>query len=180
MTYITSDIHGEYELFNKLLDKIAFSSSDTLYVCGDVIEKGPQSIRLAKYISQTENINCIAGNHEYFFLKYYFAQAKQFKDDPSGLIKKLREYFPEDGELLDFGLLNWFDSLPFYIEEDDFICVHAGLPLDSGGHVLPIENALPEELVYDRNFKDPQVKVVGGKCIFFGHTPTNYLTGGES
>ncbi len=42
-TYVISDIHGEYELFIKLLEKIRFTSADTLYVLGDVIDRGPAS-----------------------------------------------------------------------------------------------------------------------------------------
>lgn len=39
MTYFVSDIHGEYHLFLKLLDKLLFSDSDTMYVLGDIIDK---------------------------------------------------------------------------------------------------------------------------------------------
>ena len=46
MTYIMSDLHGEYRLFVALMKKIHFSTKDRLYICGDVIEKGPQSVKL--------------------------------------------------------------------------------------------------------------------------------------
>ena len=179
MTYVISDVHGEYELFMRLLDKIAFSKRDTLYICGDVIEKGLQSLTLARYVSQMSNVKGIAGNHEYAFLKYYYGQSRQFSVGSEELLKKLRSYFPEDGNLLDWRLVDWFEGLPFYIEEDDFICVHAGAPIDSYGRILPLDKARPEELVYDRNFKDPQVKPTDSKCVFFGHTPSCYITGGE-
>ena len=39
MRYVVSDIHGNYDLFVKLLRKINFSKSDTMFVCGDVIDK---------------------------------------------------------------------------------------------------------------------------------------------
>lgn len=39
MTYIMSDVHGEYELFCELLQKISFSSEDTLIICGDIIKR---------------------------------------------------------------------------------------------------------------------------------------------
>ena len=32
MRYAISDIHGEYDLFMRLMDKIKFSAGDTLYV----------------------------------------------------------------------------------------------------------------------------------------------------
>ena len=80
MNYICSDIHGEYELFLKLLDKINFSDSDVLYICGDVVEKGPDSIKLLKYIFDRKNIKMIMGNHEYGFLKYYYTIMSQLDD----------------------------------------------------------------------------------------------------
>ena len=180
MTYVISDIHGEYELFLRLLDKIKFSATDTLYICGDIIEKGKQSIRLAQYISRMPNAKCITGNHEYAFLKYYWGLMRQSPNNFDGVLKQLKKYFPDDGELLDWELVDWFESLPYYIEENNFICVHAGVPLDKEGHILPLEKATPEQLVYDRTFKEPGVEVRDDKCVFFGHTPTSYLTSGES
>ena len=39
--YVTSDIHGEYDLFVRLLDIIKLQDQDTLYVLGDVVDRGP-------------------------------------------------------------------------------------------------------------------------------------------
>lgn len=55
MTYCLSDIHGEYELFMRLLEKIKYSDSDNLIICGDVIDKGRASVRLAKTIFDMPN-----------------------------------------------------------------------------------------------------------------------------
>ena len=66
-----SDIHGEYELFLKLLDKIGFSENDELYICGDIIEKGRDSVKLARYIFSMPNAKVIMGNHEDAFIKHY-------------------------------------------------------------------------------------------------------------
>ena len=46
MRYVISDIHGEYGLLMRLLDKIKFSQSDELYVCGDMVDKGEESKRV--------------------------------------------------------------------------------------------------------------------------------------
>lgn len=175
MIYCVSDIHGYYDLFIKLLDKINFSDSDKLIVCGDIVDKGKDSVKLAKYIFGMPNAECIAGNHEYNFLKYYRALMKQSPYDFEALLKKLQEYFPHDGNLLDWETVDVLDNLPFYIEQDDFICVHAGLPLDRDSRILPIEKASREQLVYDRTFKDEGVVPQGGKCVLFGHTPTTYV-----
>ena len=176
MRYCISDVHGEYGLFRKLLRAIDFKDTDELYVCGDIIDKGQNSVELAKYISSLPNAQCIIGNHELAFLKYYRALLDDLPGDPDAVLDRLQAYF-SDGELLDWELVDWIDALPSYIETDEFICVHAGLPLDEDGCPLPLEDAAPEELVNDRRFKEKGVVNKGGKCVFFGHTETSNICG---
>lgn len=45
MKYIISDIHGCFDQYQKLLEKINFSSEDKLYVLGDAADRGPESIK---------------------------------------------------------------------------------------------------------------------------------------
>ncbi len=177
MKYVISDIHGDYELFCSLLNRINFSSEDSMYICGDIIDKGPESIRLAKYISELKNVRCIIGNHEFAFLKYYHSILEASPDDFDEVLGKLQAYFPEDRYLLDWDLVDWFDSLPSYIEEDEFICVHAGIPIDESGYLLPLSQVGIEQLVHDRRFKDPNVIHKSPKCVFFGHTQTDCICG---
>ncbi len=68
-TYVISDIHGEYELFIKLLEKIRFTSADTLYVLGDVIDRGPHPIKALLKLMEMPNAVCLVGNHEVMALK---------------------------------------------------------------------------------------------------------------
>ena len=174
MDYCISDVHGYYELFCRLLDKIKFGSGDRLYVLGDSVDKGPDSIRLAKLLFSVPNIRCIAGNHEYDFLKYYRSLMRQ-TEDYDLVLARLQEYF-SDGSLLDWETVDRFDFLPFYVETENFIGVHAGVPL-RGGALVPWNGARPEQLVYDRNFKEPGLLPRGEKCVLYGHTPVRYLTG---
>ena len=174
MVYCISDIHGYYDLFCRLLDKIGFSSKDKLYVLGDFVDKGPDSIRLAKLLFSMPNVYCIAGNHEYDFLKYYRALMRQ-TEDYDWVLEKLRGYFT-DGYLLDWETVDRFDFLSFYAETDVFICVHAGIPVKDGT-LLPVSQATCEQLVYDRRFKDKDILPQNGKCVLYGHTPVRYLTG---
>lgn len=39
-TYVMSDIHGCYEEYRKMLDKIRFSKEDILYILGDILDRG--------------------------------------------------------------------------------------------------------------------------------------------
>lgn len=67
-TYVLSDVHGQYNAYKKMLEKIHFSNQDFLYVLGDVIDRGPEGIRLIKDIKQRENVELLLGNHECMLL----------------------------------------------------------------------------------------------------------------
>ena len=177
MTYILSDIHGEYELFCRLMEEVKFSGGDMLISCGDMIEKGKHSVRLAKLLFSMKNAVLLAGNHEYDFLKSYWARMRD-TCDYDFVLRKLKEYFPADGELLDWETVDRMEALPYFYEAEDFICVHAGVPLDGEGRILPLKEASPEQLVYDRTFKDANVLPKDGKCVFFGHTTSMSLGAG--
>lgn len=176
MRYCIADVHGEYDLFCRLLDLIKFDDGDELFICGDIIDKGPQSVRLARLVFSLPNIRCTVGNHEFQFFKFYDSLMQGCIDDYDEILEKLRAYF-QDGHLLDWNIVDALEALPYFIEEKEFICVHAGIPLDSNGKFFPLEKTEKERLVYDRNFKEPSVLPTDEKCVFFGHTPTSYITG---
>lgn len=44
-TYVISDIHGQYKMFLDLLDKIKLKDTDTLYILGDILDRGPHPIK---------------------------------------------------------------------------------------------------------------------------------------
>lgn len=171
MTYIMSDLHGEYELFVALMRKIGFTNKDELYVCGDVIEKGDMSVRLLRNLLDKPNVHLIRGNHEEAFIQYYHLLMAECEDYDTVLIR-LREYIRGDGRLLNWDTVDAIESLPYYIETDSFICVHAGFPLDNEGRVPPLDSIRREDLLYNRRFKDADVLPRESKCVFYGHTTT--------
>jgi len=60
-----SDIHGCYDKYIKMLKKIDFTDDDTLYVLGDVIDRGDGSFKVMQDMSMRANVLPIMGNHEY-------------------------------------------------------------------------------------------------------------------
>lgn len=179
MTYVISDIHGEYELFMRLLDKVNYSDSDELIVCGDIIDKGDQPIKLAKTIFAMPNAYCIMGNHEHMFFKFYRSRMHSAIMDYDTILCLLQEYFKEtDGKLLDWDTVDRLTDLPYYIEREKFVCVHAGIPTDGDGRLVDLCDADPDELVNDRLFKSERFLPDTEKCVFFGHTPTQYVKAG--
>lgn len=73
--YVMSDIHGELNLFDAMLEKVQFSDSDKLYILGDVIDRGPDGIALLRKIMQSDNMIMLLGNHEYMMMQYYSPEA---------------------------------------------------------------------------------------------------------
>ncbi len=175
MRYVVSDIHGEYGLCMRLLDKIKFSAGDTLYVCGDMVDKGEESVRLLKFLFNAPNVKCIAGNHERAFLTYYWAVMKSSPTDFDEVLRGLQRWFRGDGNLLDWNTVDSIEALPLYLEEREFICVHAGLPLDDNCRIVPPQSVRDAVLLEDRHFMRPEVVPRDSKCVFFGHTPTRYV-----
>ncbi len=64
--YICSDIHGHYELYQK----IPLQADDTLYILGDLIDRGPDSMGLLLDVMKKENVICLLGNHELFMWEH--------------------------------------------------------------------------------------------------------------
>ena len=56
MHYVISDVHGEYSLFQKMLQKIHFSDADTLDLLGDMIDRGPSGIPMIQNTMRHPNM----------------------------------------------------------------------------------------------------------------------------
>ena len=72
MRYLISDIHGCRQQLLELLTKIQFSEKDTLYVLGDVLDRGFDPIGTLRDLMGCKNVIFILGNHDYLF--YYFVK----------------------------------------------------------------------------------------------------------
>ena len=65
MTYLMSDLHGQYEKYRQMLEKIRFSDQDDLYILGDVVDHGPEPMKLLLDMSYRINVFPILGNHDW-------------------------------------------------------------------------------------------------------------------
>ena len=80
MTYVMSDLHGCYELYMEMLEKIGFSDDDTLYILGDVADRGDGPIDIYMDMMERKNVVPLLGNHDQrmrlLTAKYYFGSIK--------------------------------------------------------------------------------------------------------
>ncbi len=69
MHYVISDIHGCYDEYVELLELIEFSDEDVLYVLGDVVDRGPEPVKVLLDMMMRPNVIPVLGNHEYMALE---------------------------------------------------------------------------------------------------------------
>lgn len=167
-----SDIHGCNQTFEALLDQIAFSKSDVLYLLGDYVDRGPDSKGVIDRIWALQNdgyrIECLKGNHEELVLRA-----------ASGNFTYLEKWLKTDGKdtTLSFGVetcaeipqkyLDWMEALPYFLEVENYLLVHAGLDFS-------LEDPLSDtsEMCWLRNWHHGiRYNWLGERIILHGHTP---------
>ena len=70
MKYVVADIHGCYEEYMELMQKIKLSDVDHLYILGDTLDRGPEPMKVLLDIMHRQNVTYIIGNHDYLFLYF--------------------------------------------------------------------------------------------------------------
>ena len=163
-TIIVGDIHSCADELIELLDKVKFKKETSrLIFIGDLLGKGNKPLETFLIYKQTGAI-CIMGNAELAFLKNY--------EEPSFL----KEYIEPTKKILgkyytDF--INQAYSFPHFLEEENFIAVHAGLLPNKKPQQMDLE-----DLVKIRKITDPQNPKIlkswfdfykGKKLVVFGH-----------
>lgn len=48
-----------------MLEKISLSKKDILYILGDVVDRGPNGMKILLHIGKRENVVLLRGNHDY-------------------------------------------------------------------------------------------------------------------
>ena len=70
MIYCISDLHGRYDRYEKVLEKI--QDTDELYVLGDCIDRGKDGLKILNDIKERNNVHLLMGNHELLLLDALF------------------------------------------------------------------------------------------------------------
>ncbi|MFT5141161.1 MAG: bis(5'-nucleosyl)-tetraphosphatase (symmetrical) [Lysobacterales bacterium] len=122
-TYLIGDIQGCYEPLQRLLDKINFDpSSDQLWSCGDLVNRGGQSLEVLRLLHQLGPACSVTlGNHDLHLL----AADSRFPDGNFRNRELAKILKAPDRE----ALIKWLTTQPLatYSEKFNLLRVHAGV-----------------------------------------------------
>jgi serine/threonine protein phosphatase 1 len=96
-----SDIHGCYDLYMKMLEKIEFTDDDTLYILGDVVDRGPKPMEVLLDMSMRANVILIFGNHDYIAYKILKQLLLELTEE------NIKKHFGSDLENFYRDLVEW-------------------------------------------------------------------------
>lgn len=174
MRYVMSDLHGMYDKFIEMLDKINFSENDELYILGDIFDRGKDSIKILEYIWSKNNIFLIKGNHEHIFEKCYEDESNIPLWFHNGGRTTYLNLEMKDKEFI-YKTYNYIKNLPLIMNIDEYILVHAGLYIPDNYKELTINEIInlqtEEDLLWNRELINND-KYIEGYTIILGHTPT--------
>ncbi len=183
MIYVTSDVHGMFVEFMRLLNNIEFGDNDTLYVLGDVIDRGYKPLELIKFIKKQKNIKLLLGNHEYLMWKSYTEKDAWERNKATSLwLRNGGEVTKNAVDRLMGGekieVLDYIFSLDKYEILDKYILCHAGIRMASLWANRTVEEIMRRQDVLDiLQIREEYYrrKAIEGKIVISGHTTTNYV-----
>ena len=170
---IIGDIHGCYDELMLLIDKANLSDNDQIIALGDIVDRGPDTLKVLDFFRNTPNTTSLKGNHE---RKHVNASKGLCKAAASQLFarKQIGEENYDDA-------LEYMDSLPNYIDLPEALLVHGfyepGIKIvDQQENV--IVGTMSGEFYLKNNYDKPWYELYDGiKPLIVGHL--NYLHTGE-
>jgi bis(5'-nucleosyl)-tetraphosphatase (symmetrical) len=118
--YLIGDVQGCDAALGRLLEKIGFSSSrDTLYLLGDLVNRGPESgAVLRRLMGYGDSARCLLGNHDLSLLAVAHGSRPPHRNDT--MDKVLRA--PDRAQMLE-----WLRRQRMAIYAHGLLMVHGGV-----------------------------------------------------
>ena len=119
-TYAIGDVQGCYDQLRRLLDRVRFDpATDTLWLVGDLVNRGPQSLETLRFVRDLgDRAVTVLGNHDLHLLVVAAGMHKAHRGDTLDEILQA----PDCEELLD-----WLRGRKLMHTGAGYAMVHAGL-----------------------------------------------------
>lgn len=121
-TYAIGDVQGCFEPLQRLLHKIHFDpQQDSLWFAGDLVNRGPQSLEVLRFIKALPHKKVVLGNHDLHLLAIFYAGFAPRPQDTLDAVLAAPD-LPE--------LMHWLVQQPLLIvdSERNLAMSHAGIP----------------------------------------------------
>lgn len=192
---MVSDIHGCFDKYREMLKLIGFAPRDTLYVLGDVIDRGPDGIKILQDMMLRPNVFPLLGNHEFtaavclpWLMEEITEQSLAALDETQ--LAALDEWLTNGGgptlrALKQLGQQEREEVMEYFREMELFA------ELEAGGRRFVLTHSAPEHFAPDKPLNsyelqdllfgrpEPDAVYYPDKIWVFGHTPTRILGGGD-
>lgn len=145
--YLIGDVQGCSVALDQLLDTLDFSPSrDTLYLLGDLVNRGPDSLGvLRRAAGWAGAARCVLGNHDLHLLAVAHG-VRPCRDDDT-----LQDVLAAPDRK---ALLAWLRSQPLALFEHNCLMVHAGVLPDWSVHTTLALAAEVQSALQAHSFKD--------------------------
>ena len=145
MTYVRSDLHGCYQKYLQMLEKISFTEDDLLYIVGDVLDYGEETMDLIADLSVRVNVYPIAGEHDFLGARMLNGFQKMLKNGATPepeYISEMTQWVADGGQsTLDAfralddeekeGVLEYLEEMTLFEEAEiggeRYVMAHAGI-----------------------------------------------------
>ena len=119
-TYAIGDVQGCNDALQRLVKQVQFDPvSDRLWFVGDLVNRGPDSLKVLRYIKSLETAAVVVlGNHDLFLLALAEGIVKPSAQDT---LQPILDASDRD------ELLGWVRQQRLLYHESSFVLVHAGL-----------------------------------------------------
>ena len=183
--WVIPDVHGCVKTLRSLITELIRPARyDELYFLGDYVDRGPDSKGVVDFIRSLQNdefnVTALKGNHEDFMVELYDAEkrSKNVWWHNFGN-RKHKSWMAIGGKptLESFGVnhireipvdyIDWMRELPYYVNLEEFVLVHAGLNFKNED---PFEDK--RAMLWLRDYEIKPEKI-GNRRIIHGHVPVN-------
>ena len=135
-TYAVGDLQGCLTPLQQLLERVSFSQQDELWLAGDLVNRGPQSLQTLRFIkSLGTQAKVILGNHDLHLLALY--NRWQSHSEPNHKQAHTNHQLPINSTLAPIfaaedlaELMVWLQTQPLlhYDAQRQAVMTHAGIP----------------------------------------------------